>query len=154
LQDGADRLFEIVRLALLHYQHRIFVLAEVHDLLGHKRISNVEDVDRDIALAKSIGEGEPLQGTQETVVHPALDDDADARRRTRHYFVELVTRDVVDRRRPARVDLVAFLRVGPRRQTKACEIPSRLLQRTSPGNLRRAVVFADETAVHVTGTNS
>ena len=68
LQDRTNRLLQEIRLPFLHYQYGVLALEEVDDFRRNQRIGDVEDVNRNLARAKGVGEPQLLQRTKYAVI--------------------------------------------------------------------------------------
>jgi hypothetical protein len=64
MQDHVEVLFDVLRLALLHDQHRGLAAAEAHDLRVDERIGDIEHVERQLRVAGGVGQTEQLQRAQ------------------------------------------------------------------------------------------
>ena len=76
VEVGAKLLFDMIRLAFLDHQHVILTFAEVVELIAQQRIGDVQHIERHLGMAVDIRKAQPLQGTDDGVVHAALDNDA------------------------------------------------------------------------------
>ena len=100
-QDGVDVLFQVVRLAFLHQQHRLFVPAETHHLRIHQGISYVQDIHGDGVVAEHVGTSHVLHGPVQGVVEAAGDDNTDILEAALYHVVQAVLLYEFQRRRPA-----------------------------------------------------
>src|SRR5262249_30021141 len=93
VEDLRGGLLDELRLALLHYQHRALVAAELHPLLGDERISSIQDVQRDTAVAKRVSTTEQFHCAQRIVVEAALQDDTNVLRIALNELVQPLPRN-------------------------------------------------------------
>ena len=152
-QQQADRLLEVLRLALLDDEQRALALGERRELGRYQRVGDVENVQRHLRRSEDVREAETLERAQEGVVEAALKHDADVSKIAVVPLVERVPSDELDRGRPALVDLFALLLVGRRRQDDPVVAAPGRRQRIRHSEGRPAVVARDEAAVHVAGAD-
>ena len=71
---GSDVLFDVLGRAFFHHQHTTLALAKFNHLGRHQGVGDVQHQNRNIAVAKGIGQTELLQAAHECVVQTALHD--------------------------------------------------------------------------------
>src|SRR5215471_2223384 len=111
-QNYVDLLFDVIGRTLLHDQDGTFAGAEFPHVFRHKRISDVEHIDRDARGAVEISKIEPRQSAQQTIGQSAENDNADFADLTGNQLVELLLTNELVRRRQALFDFQPLLREG------------------------------------------
>ena len=76
-QDGIEILLDEIGLAFFDDQDGALADAEAFDFVVDQRIGDVENVERDFAVAESVGETQQFEAADGGVVHAALQDDAE-----------------------------------------------------------------------------
>ena len=69
---------------------RAFADAEALDFVIDERVGDVQDVERNFAVAESVGKPEKFERAHGGVIHPALQDDAEILRAIGEKFVQRV----------------------------------------------------------------
>ena len=135
-----------LRLPLLDDQDGALSGAEFPDFVGHQRISDVEDIDRDLRIAIGVGQARHLQHPVERVEEAALDDDPDLPAGSPEPLVQALLPDEGDRRGPAVLDLLDLVREIRRRKDDPADVADRALGRFPDGHRRAPVVARNEGA--------
>ena len=73
-QLGSDILFDVLGRAFFHHQHTTLALAKFNHLRRNQGVGDVQHQNRNIAVAKGIGQTELLQAAHEGVVQTPLHD--------------------------------------------------------------------------------
>ena len=95
-QLGSDVLFDVLGRAFFHHQHTTLALAKFNHLSGHQGVGDIQHQNRNIAVAKGIGQTELLQAAHEGVVQTPLHDQADILvYLASHVFIQAVANNVV-----------------------------------------------------------
>ena len=153
-QQLLHRLFDELRLALLHDQQRLLACREAAHFLGHQGVGGVQHQYGDAAGTLEIRQAQFRQRPQQGVAQAALHDDAELFCLPFQNLVELGLADEVDGRRPALLHLAPLLQVGGRGQDDPLLIARRALQGVLQGEGRGPVVPRLEVAVHVAGADA
>ena len=154
-QDRADLVLDVLGLGLLDDEHGFAVAREVHDLVGHERIDDVEHVDRHIRIAGRIREADLLQGAHQGIVDPALHDDADILMPAVECLVEFVLGNELPRGGHAHVVLALLLAVGDGRVRDLFVVVRRWCFEFVPrGDRGCDVVFRRKLSLHVAGADA
>ena len=150
-QDGVDVLFQVVRLAFLHQQHRLFVTTETHYLRIDQGISYVQDIHGDGVIAEHVGTSHVLHGPVQGVVEAAGDDNTDILEAALYHVVQAVLLYEFQRRRPALFGFFRLMLIVERGQDDALHVPRRVIEGIGHGKCRAPVVPGIQYAVDVAG---
>ena len=150
-EDGVDVLFQVVRLALLHQQHRLFIPAETHHLCIHQGIGHVEDIHGYGVIAEHVRTSHVLHGPVQGVVEAAGDDNADLVKAALYHIVQAVLLYEFQRRGPALFGFFHLVPVIERGQDDTLHVTRRVVQGVGHGECRTLVVFCIQHAVDMTG---
>ena len=114
-QLGSDILFDVLGRAFFHHQHTTLALAKFNHLGRHQGVGDVQHQNRNIAVAKGIGQTELLQAAHEGVVQTPLHDQADILvGLASHVFIQAMAHDVVTRSWNPFFQLALFMAKGNR----------------------------------------
>ena len=152
-EELIDRLLDELRLTLFDHENRLLAAGESGQFFWDQRIGHVHHVERNVALAKGIGEAQILERSEHGVVESALEHDSDVRASPVEKLIQMMPRDVLDRRGPPRRDLVLLLEVGGRREDNPVVAPFRLIESILNGKAGPDIVRRHETAMDVTSPN-
>ncbi|CAB4880947.1 unannotated protein [freshwater metagenome] len=150
-QHGLDVLLDEVGLPLLDEQNRALALAESDDLVVNDRIGDVHNVERDVAVAVRVGQAQQFEGTIHVVEQAALEDDPEVLVLLGHELIEAVVLDVLNRGRPALVDLLLLVQKARRGEHNATEIVLGVLEGLGDREIGPPVVLCGERSVQVAG---
>ena len=150
-QLGGDVLFDVFRRAFFHHQHAAFALAKIDHLGRHQGVGDVQHQDRDVALAKGVGQAQLLQAAHQRVVEAALHDEADIWVGDAcDEFIQTMAHDVVACRRNTFFQLALFMAEGHGGMCQAHVIKlGGFCHQVLGGHRRCAVGLGHKTATHM-----
>ena len=144
VKETAKLVLDEFRLAFLDHKDVGLSGAEIVEFVRQQRIGDVQHIKWHLGVTIDIGQSKLLQRADDTVIHAALQDDADRRIGGTETLVQLAVADEGLGGGPAIVDLVLLMREGRRRQHHAREIRTRMGHGILDAEIGPLVVLAFE----------
>jgi hypothetical protein len=142
------------RHALLDHEHALLVLDEVHHLVGHERMDDVQHEERYAAPPEGIGQPQQRQRAQRGGGETALQDDPDVGALAGHDLVEATLGNEAARRGETPLELLHLLGIGGRRVAQPRVVERGRRQPIAHAHGRSHIVPADHGAAHVGGADA
>ena len=153
-QDGMNVLFNEVGLPFFHNEEPALSAAEGFEFIVNQRISDIQNIKRNLGLTKCIGQAENFQSAKHAVVQAALHHNAKVIGIAGKKLIELVFLNKFDSSWPAFFDLLLFVQITGRWKHNAIDITFGMLNGIFEREGRAHIVFGRKMAVHVTGANA